>query len=132
MSEQFLFQLQSALIVLLMFYGITQRKKRMRHVKIMSAAMIWDVVLILQIELSRSAIIKTGKAVMGDGKTMLYIHLFFALSTVLLYIAMVISGRKILKGITPNTKTHKKLGSTTFSFRILTLVTSFFAVTSSQ
>ena len=47
MSTQVIFQIQSALIVLLMIYGVTQAKNRPRHVKVMSTAMIWDVVWLI-------------------------------------------------------------------------------------
>ncbi len=57
--ETWLMQSQSLCIVLLMVAGIFFRRRRELHVKIMSAAMIWDVLLILQIELSRSAILNS-------------------------------------------------------------------------
>ena len=131
MNTQLLFQIQSVLIVVLMFYGITQHKTRKRHVKIMSASIIWDILLIAQIELSRSAIAKAGKAVVQQASAMLYVHLFFAISTVLLYILVVKSGRQLLNGNNSNINKHKIIGLVTFSFRILTLITSFFAVSKS-
>lgn len=125
MSTATLFQIQSFLILSLMIYGVTQSKKRMKHVKIMSAAMIWDIILILQIELNRSAIDKALDVF--KSQTALKIHLFFAISSVLLYVAMVISGRMVLAGKTTMIKRHRLLGMTTLAFRILTFVTSFFA-----
>ncbi|MFG1499383.1 hypothetical protein ABMA70_04175 [Halobacteriovorax sp. XZX-3] len=125
MSSATFFQIQSFLILSLMIYGVTQSKKRQKHVKIMSGAMIWDVILILQIELSRSAIDKAMEVF--QSQTALKIHLFFAVSSVLLYIAMVISGRMILKGNSSFIKKHRYLGITTLAFRILTFITSFYA-----
>ena len=79
----------------------------------MSAAMIWDVILILQIELSRSAI---NKAVaVGQQHTLLSIHLFFAISTVVLYGVMIYSGRKVLTGEAKVLKLHKRFGITTLT-----------------
>lgn len=121
-------QLQSAGIVLLMLAGIILRKKRRTHIQIMSLAMIWDVLLILQIELSRSAVAKASKVVTNP--MMLNIHVFIALTTVLLYVFMVYTGRGILSGQEGIRFKHKILGYTTFFLRILTFVTSFWAVAS--
>ncbi len=126
MSSAVIFQIQSFLIMSLMVFGIYQRTNRKLHVKVMATAIIWDVILILQIELSRSAI---GKAVqVMTNPMMLKIHLFFALGSVVLYILMVITGRRLLAGDDEVKPTHKKLGWTTITFRILTFVTSFWAV----
>lgn len=121
-----LMQTQSFLIVALMIYGITQHKTRLKHVKIMSSAMIWDVILILQIELSRGAILKASKA-MGN-PLLLNIHVSLAVSTVVFYGLMVWSGRKLLAGDQKVYNRHKLLGRTTMILRILTLATSFLAV----
>ncbi|WP_198295970.1 hypothetical protein [Bacteriovorax sp. Seq25_V] len=92
----------------------------------MATAIIWDIILILQIELSRSAI---GKAVQVLTNTMmLKIHLFFALGSVILYILMIITGRRLLAGDDDIRSKHKTLGWTTLVFRVLTFVTSFWAV----
>lgn len=121
-----LMQTQSFLIVALMIYGITQHKTRLKHVKIMSAAMIWDVILILQIELSRSAILKASKAM--SNPMLLNIHVSIAVTTVLFYIAMVFTGRKVLAGDQSVLKRHRLLGRITMALRVLTFATSFLAV----
>jgi pyrimidine operon attenuation protein/uracil phosphoribosyltransferase len=124
--EALFMQLQSLCIVLLMFAGILVRRRRKLHVKIMSAAMIWDVLLILQIELSRSAIIKASNAM--TNATALNVHVAIAVSTVILYAFMVYTGRALLAGQNQVRQNHKRLGYITFAMRILTFVTSFWAV----
>ena len=119
-------QCQSLCIVLLMIAGIIVRRRRQLHVKIMSVAMIWDVILILQIELSRSAILKASKAMTNE--LMLNIHVSIAVSTVVLYGFMIYTGRRLLSGDQRIRKSHRALGWTTLSMRILTFVTSFWAV----
>ena len=119
-------QSQSLCIVLLMIAGIIVRRNRKLHVKIMSVAMIWDVILILQIELSRSAILKASKVVTNE--LALNIHVAIAVSTVVLYGFMIRSGRKLLSGNNSVRPHHKKLGWTTLAMRILTFITSFWAV----
>lgn len=121
-----LMQTQSFLIVALMIYGITQYRDRLKHPKIMLAAMIWDVLLILQIELSRSAILKASKA-MGN-PMLLNIHVSIAVTTVVLYGFMIHSGRKVLAGNAGLRKRHRALGYATMAMRILTFATSFVAV----
>ncbi len=122
-----LMQTQSILIVLLMAYGITQHSKRVKHKKIMLTAMAWDVILILQIELSRGAILKASKAV--SNPLLLNIHVSIAVATVLLYGFMLSTGNKVMKGNEKILKRHKTLGWTTMAMRVLTLATSFLAVT---
>ena len=124
--ETRLMQSQSLCIVLLMIAGIIVRRNRKLHVKIMSVAMIWDVILILQIELSRSAILKASKVVTNE--LALNIHVAIAVSTVVLYGFMIRSGRKLLSGNNSVLPHHKKLGWTTLAMRILTFITSFWAV----
>ena len=119
-------QLQSICIVLLMTWGLAVRRQRKLHVKIMSVAMIWDVLLILQIELSRSAILKASKAL--SNALALNVHVSIAVATVVLYGFMVYTGRKLLANQNEVRRAHRFLGYTTFLMRILTLVTSFWAV----
>ena len=121
-----LMQTQSFFILALMIFGITQAKKRSLHVKIMSTAMIWDVILILQIELSRSAILKASKAM--SNPMLLNIHVSIAVTTVIFYIFMVLSGRKVLAGQNQLIKRHRMLGFITTALRALTFATSFMAV----
>jgi hypothetical protein len=124
--EAWLMQAQSLCIVLLMLWGISKRRQRQLHVKIMSFAMIWDVLLILQIELSRSAILKASKAL--SNSMMLNIHVSIAIGTVIMYGIMVYLGRALLLGNNEVRNKHKILGYATFLMRILTFVTSFWAV----
>lgn len=119
-------QIQSLAIVVLMLVGIYFRRQKKRHIKIMSLAMIWDVILILQIELSRSAILKASQAVKNT--LLLNIHVSIAVSTVILYAFMVYTGRKLLNGDIKIRPRHKMLGWTTLFLRILTFITSFWAV----
>jgi hypothetical protein len=91
----------------------------------MATAMIWDVLLILQIELSRSAILKASKAL--SNPMALNIHVSIAVTTVVLYGIMIYTGRKLLRG-EPVRKQHRWLGYTTFCMRVLTFATSFLAV----
>lgn len=127
MSTATIFQIQSFLILSTMTLGVYLRKKRSVHIKLMATTIIWDILLILQIELTRSAINKASQAMANP--MLLNIHVSFAVTTVLFYFAMLYTGRKFLKGDDSIRPLHKKLGWTTWTLRILTFVTSFWAVT---
>ena len=121
-----IFQVQSFLILSMILFGVFVRKKRKLHVKTMLSAIVWDILLILQIELNRSAIMKASKAV--SNTMILNIHVSLAVSTVVFYFCMLYTGKKFLAGDNEIRPLHKKLGWTTVALRILTFVTSFFAV----
>ncbi len=124
--EAWLMQGQSICILLIMMAGIVMRRRRKLHVRMMSVAMIWDVLLILQIELSRSAILTATKAL--SNPMILNIHISIAVSTVVLYAFMVYTGRLMLSGQTQIRQKHRLLGYSTFFMRVLTFITSFWAV----
>lgn len=126
MSTAVVFQVQSFLIYAMMIYGITKRKNRKVHVPVMSAVLIWDVILILQIELGRSAVEKAAKAIINP--LILNVHVSFAVLSVVFYVLLVITGRKLLKGEHSIRPRHRIFGWTAFALRTLTLITSFFAV----
>ena len=93
----------------------------------MSAVLIWDLLLILQIELGREAVAKAAKAMANP--MLLNIHVTFAVLSVVFYVLLVFTGRKLLKGDNSIKPKHKIFGWTAFVLRTLTLITSFFAVT---
>lgn len=126
MTTAIIFQIQSFLILSLIFVGIYFRKERSKHVKIMGSAIAWDIILILQIELTRSAIATAVKPI--ENKMMLNIHISIAVLTVLFYFAMIFTGRSLLSGNSDIRSKHKLLGWCTVVLRVLTFITSFFAV----
>lgn len=126
MSSATVFQLQSISILLLMYVGVIFKRNRRLHVKLMSSAMIWDILLILQIELTRSAIVKASESVVGSKSLILNIHVAMAVACVILYGFMVASGRKLLRGENGVRIRHKILGVSTLILRTLVFATSFF------
>lgn len=130
MTSAILFQTQSVLILVIMTWGIYLRRQRATHIKMMSTAIIWDILLIAQIELSRGAINKAAESMTTNAlsQSILNVHVALAISSVVLYVFMIITGRKLLKGSLTIRPKHKFLGWTTFVVRILTFITSFWAV----
>jgi hypothetical protein len=62
MTSAMIFQIQSGIILFLMYLGIYFRRARKIHVGLMSVVIIWDIILILQIELTRNAVAKATEA----------------------------------------------------------------------
>lgn len=117
-----IFQVQSIIIVSLLFYGVYKKKNRYLHMKIMKTAIIWDLLLVAQIELNRSAILKASKVV--SNPMILNIHVSLAVSTVLLYGVVYYTGTKLHKGDEKMRKLHKPIALFTLTTRVLTLITS--------
>lgn len=127
MNSAVLFQIQSALILTLIYFGVYIRKNRSLHIKVMASAILWDILLILQIELTRGAVEKASKMLINP--IILNIHVALALSTVILYGFMIYHGKKIATGIAKSRPIHKNMGMAVVSARTLTLITSFFVAT---
>lgn len=127
MDTALIFQIQSALIMTMMHVGayiiLTKRNIKL-HAKLMGTAIVWDILLILQIEIGRGAVAKAIKV--PTNPLILNIHVAMALSCVLLYIIMIYSGRKILKGDRSLLKWHRIFGPLTLLLRTLVFATSFF------
>lgn len=126
MSSQVIFQIQSTIILALIYIGLYYRPFPNRHVKIMSIAIAWDLLLVLQIELTRGAIAKAGKAL--SNPLLLNFHVGIAVSTVILYFALIYTGRRMLKKDYEVQKLHKFFGYTAVTFRTITYVTSYLVV----
>lgn len=124
-TSTIIFQTQSAIILGLLYFGASRaRINRALHVKIMTSAIIWDILLVLQIELSRKAINTATK--MTSNSFLMNFHIAIAVTVVVLYGFMYFYGRKILKGDNSKRKLHKALGIVTLLLRTSTFVTSFF------
>jgi len=121
-----IFQIQSVCIFILLSIGIYKRKERKWHIPLMASAIVWDILLILQIELNRSAVMKASKAM--ENPMLLNIHVALALSSVFGYLFLLFSGRELKIFNMRFKKHHKWVGISTYILRFLTLVTSFFVV----
>jgi cytochrome b561 len=123
MSSAIVFQTQSALILLMLFVGVYFRRQTKRHVKIMTSAIVWDILLVLQIELNRGAIAKAVEVT--QNKWLLNFHVSLAVTCVLCYGVMFFTGRQMLKQNFSWRSWHKNFGLLTLFLRVATFVTSF-------
>lgn len=127
--SQIIFQAQSILIVILMLYAVSlvfgKNKNRNKHSKLMKLVIVWDIILILQIELNRGAIAKASKYT--ENTMLLNIHVSLALATVLLYFVTALIGKKVMDEKREDlVAKHRLIGRITVLLRISTLITSFF------
>jgi hypothetical protein len=126
MSSGLIFQIQSTLIVGLFVFGFINRKNRRIHIRSMGIAIIWDILLVLQIELTRGAVNKALKVDVNP--SLLNFHVSIAVLTVFLYIFMGRTGYLLKKGIIRPKRSHKVIGCLTILCRLSTYITSFFIV----
>jgi hypothetical protein len=119
----YFFQIQSTLIILLLFYGLSVRKNVYLHAKIMRFAIIWDLLLVGQIEFHRGAILKASKVL--ENTLIMNIHVTFAITTVVLLLAMLFTGHQLLKGKKKFRRWHLPMGGAAMVLRLLTYITSF-------
>ena len=127
MESAVIFQIQSFLILMLFYTGYYYRILERRHVKFMLTAIIWDIALVLQIELTRGAINKASKAM--ENPMLMNIHVAMAVTTVLLYFFMIWSGLKLKNKKEEVRKIHGLCGRLTLLLRTLVFITSFFVAT---
>lgn len=126
MSSAVIFQIQSFFIVSLMTFGLIKKSQKMLHAKVMTTAIVWDIILVLQIELTRGAILKAAQ--MLTNPWILNLHVALALTTVLLSLFLLFSGNQLKKGNLTLKNKHRIIGITTYILRLATFGTSFLAV----
>lgn len=116
-----IFQVQSSIILVLFILGYMKAKSNLSlHKRIMLSAVIWDILLILQIEFTRSAIEKA--TTVTNNSSWLNIHVSFAILTVIFY------GITIFLALKKRLSQHRNVGKITILLRALTYITSFFAL----
>ena len=126
MSSGAWFHIQSLAIFGLLVYGALQNRRRRVHVRVMAGAITWDFLLILQIELSRLALSKAAS--FSANPLALKIHLMLAISCVLGYTCLILTGWQLLRGKNALRPWHRRLGLSVLLARAFVLVTSFWAV----
>ena len=126
MSSGAIFQIQSSFIVGIFLFGFYHRKNRRLHIPSMAIAIVWDVLLVLQIELMRGAIDKAMKVQVNS--SLLNFHVSIAVLTVLLYLFVGRTGYLLKKNNIKPKRLHKVAGYLTIACRLSTYITSFFIV----
>jgi len=112
-------KIASVIIVLILFYGFSQRKRPSVHIPVMVGAFILDMSLLLYIELNRGAVAQA----IGPTPPIMKVHLFFAFGVVILYVVQIVGG--ILRKKRGGAPWHKQAGYAFLLFRVGNLITSF-------
>lgn len=116
----------STLILILIGFGLAYRKRPVVHIPIMVAAFVADIGLVLYIEWSRHAVETFTTSVQDPvNNQLLLFHIVVSLLTILLYIALIVSGIKLFKGGRAALNLHRGLAAVFLICRLTNYVTSF-------
>ena len=115
-------QFQHLAIVLSLVYGVSQRKKRSKHIFIMKSAILWDCVFAIETLAYQNYFSGLTKTLVNA--PFVYFHQSLVGASVLLYPLMIFTGYRILKGNNQTRKMHQLIGWTTLLVRAAALVTS--------
>jgi hypothetical protein len=115
----------STLVVLLVFYGLSQRHNRAVHVPVMMTAFVADVLLVLWIELERHAVEKAASSI-DNG--LLMFHVAVSLLTLVGYVILAVTGKKMMNGDAAVRQLHQKAFLLFIVCRLSNYVTSFWVV----
>ena len=123
-TASIVFHSQSFLILCVLGVGVALRKRRHLHVPLMAVAMVWDLILILQIELFRNALFKASRFM--ENVWLLNVHIVLAVTTLIFYGACVYTGRCLLANDFSLRGYHRLLGTCAIVLRVLTFATGLF------
>ena len=117
----------STLVLLLIAAGVATRKRTRLHLKLMTAAFILDVLLVLYIELTRHAV-ERAAAPDKHFTPLLWFHIAVSVGVLVAYVWQIQLGRRLLQGVVASRGLHLRLGITFCTLRLLNYVTSFMIV----
>ena len=112
----------SSIVLGFIVAGLWARRHRPDlHVRLMTAAFVCDVLLVLYIEGTRHAVEKVA----GGGTSLIWFHATISVLVLVAYVAQIALGRQLLAGIRASRRVHILLGITFVSLRLVNYVTSF-------
>jgi hypothetical protein len=115
----------STLVVIGIGVGLWFRHRNPKyHMPIMVACFVADVSLVLWIELNRHAVETVVKSI----KPIVLVHAGISLTTIVCYLALLGLGFGLFRGNGRLRLTHKRVGMTFMTFRLLNYATAFFVV----
>ncbi|MEC9283799.1 MAG: hypothetical protein VX642_13890 [Bdellovibrionota bacterium] len=111
----------SFVILVLLFWGRSlHSKNRELHIKVMSFVIAADLLLVGYLALFNNALSKIN----GEMSGLLIVHLFFAITTVVLYLRLIPIGIKLAKGDESQRPSMKQMDRIIIVFRTMTFLTS--------
>lgn len=113
--------LVSSLVLLLVIAGLMNRRHTTRHIRIMTAAFLLDLGLVLYIEGTRQAV----ETVVAHTSPLVWFHAGVSTLVLVLYVAQIALGRRMLAGRPSPYRLHMVLGLTFCLCRGLNYATAF-------
>jgi hypothetical protein len=113
--------LVSSLVVLLVIAGVMTRRHTALHMRFMTAAFLTDLALVLYIEGTRQAV----ETVVGQTSPLVWFHAGVSTLVLVLYVAQITLGRRMLAGRPSPPRLHMVLGLTFCLCRGLNYATAF-------
>ncbi len=114
----------STLVLLLITAGVYFRRDTRTHLRLMLAAFLIDLSLVIYIEATRHAVEKVAH----HTGLLLWIHVGISVAVLIAYVAQIQLGRRILNGFVASRGLHIRLGLTFCTLRLLNYITSFIIV----
>jgi hypothetical protein len=112
----------SSLVFGLILTGLWfRRRSQVVHVRLMTAAFLCDLLLVVYIEASRHAV----ETVATRGNSLIWFHAAVSVLVLAGYVAQIAIGRRMLAGIRTPRRVHIALGVAFVGLRSLNYVTSF-------
>lgn len=112
----------STCVLLLVALGLFFRKRsRTWHLRLMTAAFLTDLSLVIWIESTRHAVEKVATGT----RVILWIHALISLGVLACYVTMILLGRGILRGKSDNRTLHRNVGLCFITLRLLNYFTAF-------
>jgi hypothetical protein len=112
----------SSIVFALILGGVWSRKRWPAvHVRLMTAAFVCDLLLVVYIEVSRHAV----ETVVGRGTSLIWFHATVSTLVLVAYVVQIVLGRRMLAGIHASRRVHALLGIAFVTLRSLNYVTSF-------
>ena len=114
----------STLVLVLIAGGVMSRRHPERHVPLMTAAFVLDVVLVFYIEATRHAVEKA----VGPAAPIVWIHALASTAVLGLYAAQIVMGRRLQAGRASSRRAHIVVGLSFVLLRGFSYVTSYMVV----
>ncbi|HYC76856.1 MAG TPA: hypothetical protein VEI02_04420 [Planctomycetota bacterium] len=119
------FDVANVVIFAAILVGVALRRRRLAHVRIMTASFVADVLMVAVIELQRGAVAKTLEQARTVSDGLLSFHIFVSVASLALWVYQLVGGRRILHGA--GSLSRHRAGAWAFLvFRATNVGTAFF------
>ncbi len=122
------YDLLNAAILVLILVGVALHHRRLLHAQLMKLCFVLDMLLLIAVEFLRSKPSAVGKAVetvsSGDN-TVLFVHIFFSVCVLVLWVVQLVLGTKVMRGEAARLPLHATMAKLFLLVRVGNVVTAF-------